>query len=229
MDTILWKEESDNYTKRAFDLFKGNLFHGKDDPNFVCDIKVLKKFIDNPSEALDIGCAFGGTINNLMKIFKDTKFHGIDPGKESIKIAEELINSDKALFSNGYSHDLPYEDDKFDLIIITNVLQWVPRKYLMRTLAEIDRVLKDNGVVFLMDFLPNRSISSKSKHNENIYIFKDDYMSFFTSFPWFKEVYKELSKVEEGEDQQRMLSIIRKYPISEVYLLKVAAEENNNG
>lgn len=227
MDTILWEEESDNYTQRAMELLKGNLFHGKSDSNFICNAKVLEKFICNPSEALDIGCAYGGTINNLMKTFKDTKFYGIDPGKESIKIAEELINSDNALFSNGYSHDLPYSDNKFDLIIITNVLQWIPRKYLIRTISEIDRVLKDNGIIFLMDFLPNKPITSKSKHNNKISIFKDDYSTFFTAYSWFKEVYREISKIEDGEDQQRVLSFIKKYPLENMYSFKDGAVENN--
>jgi len=229
MDSILWKEESDNYTKRAFKLLKGKLFHDKGDNNFECNTNILKKFIGSPLEALDIGCAYGGTINNLMKIFVNTKFYGIDPGEESIKIAKNLINSDRVNLVNGYSHNLPYQDNKFDMIIITNVLQWIPRKYLIQTLSEMDRVLKDNGVIFLMDFLPNRPICSKSKHNDNIYIFKNDYSSFFSTFPWYKEVYREFSKIEEGEDQQRVLSLIKKYPISDVYTLKNGVEEVNNG
>lgn len=80
-------------------------------------------------------------------------------------------------------------------------------------------------VVFIQDFLPNRPIVSKSRHDNEIYIFKDDYAKFFTLFPWFKEVYREVSLVNDGEDQQRNISIIKKYNIDDVYLLKDGAVE----
>jgi len=84
----------------------------------------------------------------------------------------------------------------------------------------VDRILKDNGVIYLQDFFPNRPITSISRYNKEVFIFKDDYSKFFTNFSWYKELGREVSLFKEGEDQQRHVSIIKKYPISEIYLEK---------
>ena len=40
---------------------------------------------------LDIGCAYGGLINELKNVYKKAFFLGIDPGKKSIEIANNNI------------------------------------------------------------------------------------------------------------------------------------------
>ena len=79
--------------------------------------------------------------------------------------------------------------------------------------------------MFVQDFLPNRSVTSQSRHGDEIYIFTNEYAKYFTSFPWFQEVYREVSLINDGEDQQRNISIIKKYNIDDVYLLKDGAVE----
>lgn len=227
MDTKIWTDESDNYTKRAQNS-STNLFslenikqHGR---TIQENINRYTSVYDN---FLDIGCAYGRSIHILKEVYKDSNFYGIDPGVESIEVAKQNINSDRVFFTNGFSHDLPYDDNKFDVIIFSMVLQWLPRKYLIKTISEVDRVLKTGGIVYIQDFLPNNPITSQSRHDNEIYIFKNDYSSFFTAFSWYKEVYRDIRNIEEGEDQQRVTSIIKKYPLDEVYISKDGAMEKN--
>lgn len=226
MDTKIWTDESDNYTKRAIDLHHDKLYESNDKKEFV-DVAyhTISKFVKEPKAILDVGCAFGASIYALKDKFLSTEFYGIDPGKKSIEIANENLKSERVYFINGFSHQLPYEDNKFDVIIFSMVLQWIPRRYLIQTLAEVDRVLKTGGVVFIQEFLTNKPVTSQSRHDEEIYIFKDDYASFFTTFPWYKEVLREVKQSEDGEDQQRNISIVKKYNISDVYTLKNGAVE----
>jgi len=226
MDTKIWTDESDNYTKRAIELHNGRLYESSDKKQFADTAhQSISKFVKGPKAILDIGCAFGASIYALKDKFLQAKFYGIDPGKESIEIANKNLKSERIQFKNGFSHQLPYEDNTFDVIIFSMVLQWIPRIHLIQTISEVDRVLKKGGIVYIQEFLTNKPVTSQSKHDEEIYIFKDDYASFFTSFPWYKEVLREVKKSENGEDQQRNISIIKKYNISEVYTLKHGATE----
>lgn len=224
MDTILWDEESDNYTRRAKDVsdkyleIKEVLI-----ADSVLDIQSSLKKV--PEKILDIGCSFGITIQLMKEHFPSSDFYGIDPGKESIETAQNNNPETNIFFQQGHSHNLPYADNSFDVIILSMVLQWIPRKYLIKTIAEIDRVLKTDGIIYIQEFLPNKSITSVSRHNQDVFIFKDDYSSFFVTFPWLKEVSRKVEKIEEGEDQQRCTSIIRKYEIEDVYFFKNASKE----
>ncbi len=153
MDTKIWTDESDNYTQRAIELHGKNLYNNADIMEFSDNVvNTISKFIKQPKNILDVGCAFGASINALKDRFNKSSFFGIDPGKESIQIANKNLANDKISFVNGFSHELPYEDNKFDVIIFSMVLQWIPRKNLIRTISEIDRVLKVGGSVYTRIF-----------------------------------------------------------------------------
>ncbi len=226
MDTKMWTDESDNYTQRAIELHGKELYNTSDRIESSKEISNnISKFIKSPKNILDIGCAFGASINALKDKFSEAFFFGIDPGKESISIANVNLANNRISFINGFSHDLPYEDNKFDVVIFSMVLQWIPRKQLIKTISEVDRVLKVGGIVYIQEFLTNKPVTSISRHDKEIYIFKDNYSLFFTVYPWFKEVYREVKKIDSGEDQQRNISIIRKYKLDDVYTIKQGAVE----
>ena len=225
METILWSEESDAYTNRAIDLLGIDKL-ALEDQNWIESFnQKIQKFSINPFSFCDIGCAYGSVLNSISKKYKDGCFIGVDPGVNSIEIAKKNSNHKDVKFFVGHSHNLPVEDKSIDVVILRMVLQWIPRSKIIQTIGEVDRILKDNGVIYLQDFFPNRPISSISSHNNEVFIFKDDYSKFFTNFPWYKELEREVSLFKEGEDQQRYVSILRKYPISEVYLEKKGVHE----
>ena len=64
--------------------------------------------------------------------------------------------------------------NRYDLIIIDDVLSWVDRNLILQTIASIDWLLKPNGYIFLRDFSPNNSFAVINRHwkKEKIYNFK---------------------------------------------------------
>ena len=218
MKKNLWIEESDKYTERAQDFLNDKLFGNKDQVIAAQKVSsIISSYVDDPKNILDIGCAYGGLIYELMKSYSSTNFDGIDPGKKSIEVASQNIQSDKAKFIEGCGDQLPFEDNKFDVVILTMVLQWVSRSDLIKTISEVDRVLKTGGVIFLEEYLPNQPVTSISRHSKDISIYKNNYSEFFTIFPWFNEIYREVFQIENGPDHQRNISVIRKYPLNEAY------------
>ena len=231
MDTILLDEESNNYTKRGHENGSKFLYRKKANREFMVNefIKMINIYNPNPKNILDIGSGYGGTLYELHQVFPKTIFFGIDPGDESLSVARENIKGSNVKFIKGYSHKLDFDDNTFDVVNLCMVMQWVPRKYTIQTIAEIDRVLQFGGLVYLNEFLPNKPVASQSIHNEKVYIFKNDYAKLFTAFPWYREIYRFVYKIEEGEDQQRYTSILQKYNIEEAYALKSSVTDIKEG
>ena len=217
-DSIFWNEESDNYTLRAkknfADLYKDYDMHVVD----RC-LQLLGKFAFAPTTVLDLGCAYGAFTYHLSNSI-DAKFFGIDPGEETIKFASENIKKPNIHFKKGYAHELPFEDGSFDFIIINMVLQWIPRQFLFRTVAEIDRVLSSDGLIFIQEFSPDVPKYSHSAHNSDIFIFKESYSNVFTAYKWFKLKHNETFNSEDGDDYQKEIALIEKIDLARAYELK---------
>jgi ubiquinone/menaquinone biosynthesis C-methylase UbiE len=93
---------------------------------------------------LDVGCGGGDYIIALSK--NNRMCFGIDPLYEvSLLKAQQKTKDEnvKIHLIRGVSEDLPFEDEKFDMILHLSTLQHVDDQH--KTLSEIKRVLKGNG------------------------------------------------------------------------------------
>ena len=109
-----------------------------------------------PAEAkiLDVGCGEGRHIFGSLQAFKKAYCIGYDQHipslnicKEGLEFFEEL-NTGASIFMQGSVYKLPFEDDSFDLIFCSEVLEHLDDYHL--ALNEIYRVLKPGG-----NFLPS--------------------------------------------------------------------------
>lgn len=62
---------------------------------------------------------------------------------------------DNLTFEVADATDLPYEDDSFDVVLIANALHIMPNPE--KALKEIDRVLKNKGVLIAPNFVKHKS------------------------------------------------------------------------
>lgn len=219
MDSILWREESDHYTERALKAKASDidalLAHHRD--MAVEGKRVMDSMGFTPRRVLDIGCGYGGFVQAFGELYPRASFMGVDPGLESIATARRVASHGRAEFMVGHGHDLPFDDESFDLVLLVMVLQWVPRAYLARTIAQVERVLRVGGLILLWDFMPFKMVMSQSRHNDQVYIFKNDYKDFFTAYPWLRLVHHYVKRLERGPDYQFSCSFIKKIPIEQVY------------
>ena len=100
---------------------------------------------------LDIGCGGGATLKRLLKRSKNAQVYGIDISEESVTKARQ-INADvldKQVFvQQGSVAELPYEDEKFDLVTAVETVYFWPN--LPSCLQEVRRVLKHGGHFAIM-------------------------------------------------------------------------------
>ena len=73
-----------------------------------------------------------------------------DTSQEMIKQAKQGVKSTKLYFSVQDMFHLPYADQSFDVVIVSNALHIVPEPE--KALSEIRRVLKDDGVLVAPTF-----------------------------------------------------------------------------
>ncbi len=123
-------------------------------------IKIIKPYVNNNMEALEIGCGTGQIsflINDYVQNLTATDF-----SEKMIAICNKN-NTTSIKFEVEDATDLSFKDNTFDFVIIANVLHIMPNPDL--AIKEIKRVLKPNGIVFAPIFVNN-----SNKFNIKVFI-----------------------------------------------------------
>lgn len=109
-------------------------------------VRILKKDFSHPgpwTRALDLGAGSGRHLPLLGEHFAEV--HACDFSLNSLK----LYPKDRVAAVQAMLPDLPYADASWDFILCWGVLHYLPHPALLPALAEIHRVLKPGGRVFL--------------------------------------------------------------------------------
>ena len=100
---------------------------------------------------LDIGCGGGATLKRLLGRSNEALVYGIDISQESVAKARK-VNADvldkQVFISQGSAENLPYGDEKFDLVTAVETVYFWPN--LPHCLQEVRRVLKPGGKCAVM-------------------------------------------------------------------------------
>lgn len=122
--------------------------------------ELVKYFDIKPGmHVLDIGCGRGELV--LYAVKKGASAVGIDYSKDAIRLANRLyLNQPKSIqekmrFLEMDAKKLEFDNDMFDLIILTDVVEHLYPEELDMVFREIKRVLKNGGIV-VMHTAPNK-------------------------------------------------------------------------
>lgn len=137
---------------------------------------------DKPS-VLEIGCGQGDNLAALADKI-DIEAHGIEPSGSAVQ-AGRLAYPDFALRC-GTADTLPYADRQFDVVWFGFCLYLVDRDLLSRCVAEADRVLKDGGVLCIVDFDPGTPCKRAYHHRPGLWSYKMDYSTLFLANPAYR-------------------------------------------
>jgi ubiquinone/menaquinone biosynthesis C-methylase UbiE len=100
---------------------------------------------------LDVGCGTGSQLE-LYQRYKCNLF-GIDLSPSMLNVARKRLG-DSAQLELGNATEMPYEDDKFNLVISMLSIHEMSPDTRSSVINEIKRVLKSNGRLLLIDFHP---------------------------------------------------------------------------
>lgn len=99
---------------------------------------------------LDIGCGTGRLLNRLASQFPDLHGTGLDLSPQMLRIARySNCHHPRLIYIQGQADSLPFAEAQFDAVFITiSFLHYLQPE---RVLAEVARVLKENGRFYLVD------------------------------------------------------------------------------
>lgn len=97
-----------------------------------------------PETVLDAGCGEGFVTAYLAGRDPDLQLRGIDASSEAIAYARVHFG-DRAEFETGSVYDLPYETDRFDAVLCSEVLEHLDRPG--EAISELRRVARSHVLI----------------------------------------------------------------------------------
>ena len=147
------KTEKDSEIAKQFgkDFFDGDRRHGYGgfsyNPKYWGEVvKDLKEFycLTEESTVLDVGCAKGFMIHDLIKLIPGIKVEGVDISDYA---TDNCMPSVSGLVKAADARSLPYPDKSFDLVVSINTLHNLTLTDFRVGLKEIIRVSKKSAFI----------------------------------------------------------------------------------
>jgi SAM-dependent methyltransferase len=197
-DRVFFESEGDRWFDRnnlAIDKKRSEF----DFPTCLIDLIQDKSGIKTIAE---LGCSNGWRLEKLKKKFPYLQLSGIDASAAAIDDGRKKYPNIE--LSQGLLADIPLQQE-YDIVIVYFVFHWVDRSLLTKSIAEVDRLVKDGGMLILGDFYPDFPQRKHYHHlpEENIFTYKQDYAAIFQSLG----IYKEIAKFTGDHDGEQDLKI----------------------
>lgn len=118
----------------------------------VLGLRMVEPF--EPIKVLDVGCGTG----TFLELFQNagTELYGIDTSPSMLEIARDRLGEEAQLHLEDATQ-MPFEDQSFDLVLSMLVLHEMDQDTRLLTIAEMKRVLKNDGQLLLIDFHPGQA------------------------------------------------------------------------
>lgn len=109
---------------------------------------------------LEIGCGIGDVLLEASK-FNPRELYGVDPSREMIELAQQLLAKVPATLSVAESHRLPFPEKSFDLVIVMFELQFVKDAELLeKMICEATRICRQ-WLILVEETAPNQEVKDE--------------------------------------------------------------------
>lgn len=152
-----------NFNNNFYDL-KSNNIH----PEYDYTNTILNN-IDNNNSIIEIGCGTN-RLGNIIRTYKNDlikEYIGLEPDKVRYNVSN-MCETDKFKYFNQFSNEYIKNNPnkKFDIVIISQVIQHVSTKSAIEIIGDAQKLLKQNGKLLLSTtHVPNEFFSYSSKPN----------------------------------------------------------------
>ena len=182
-DRIFLKGEADRYFLRNRKaLVKKGKIDWPCNTLALLDPAIRKKI----KTVVELGCANGWRLARLRARMPG-RYVGIEPSPEAVR---EGMRRYRGLELSTGTLEKNSLKEEFDLVVVSFVLHWVDRRTLARSIAGIDRVVKDGGYLLLSDFLPDAPSRRRYGHlpGQDVFTYKQDYADVFKALNSYQEL-----------------------------------------
>ncbi len=126
----------------------------------ACEMALGHLTVERP-KILDVACGTGDMImcmkKGLEKRNTAAEFYGLDCSEKMLEIAREKVPF--AELKAGNAEEIPFPSESFDLVSVAFGLRNFSDRE--RSIKEIHRVLKDNGLLLILEFSRNEGFLGK--------------------------------------------------------------------
>jgi SAM-dependent methyltransferase len=180
-------------------------------------VKLIELYNLRPERVVEIGAANG---------FRLAAIRG-RTGADVVAVepsARAILNGKASFpfvaFVRGAASAVPLRES-FDLVIVNFVFHWIDRANLLRSVAEVDRLVQDGGFLIIGDFHPANFLQVPYHHlkNENVRTYKQNYAATFIASGLYHPVClltgdhaEKALDATAGEDERIGAWLIRKVP-----------------
>ncbi len=173
---------------------------------------------DMPSRVLEIGCGQGENLAALAAL-RSIDAVGIEPSTQAV--LEGVRRHPGIMLQVGTADQLPFADGSLDVVWFGFCLYLIDRSLLQRVVAEADRVLRDGGLLAIVDFDPDQPCKRPYHHRPGLYSYKLDYSRLFLANPAYLLVDKlSVSHTHghwEADPQERVSLTLCRKDLSHAY------------
>lgn len=144
--------------------------------------------LDAASHVLEVGAANGFRLAAIRDRYGSSAV-AVDPSARALADGRKRFPEIRHV--RGLAHELSeFPDQFFNLVIVNFVLHWVDRAMLLKTAAEMDRVLKDGGHLVVSDFYPDRPQRVAYHHlpGADTWTYKQNYAQLWLATNTYAEV-----------------------------------------
>lgn len=113
---------------------------------------------NQPLRFLDLGCGDGLVDKYIEMLFSQWDLDGIDPSVGSIGVARSRSSS-RTRYYVQTADALPFESAGFDIVLLASVMHHVPDNRQDNLIAEVFRVLRPGGRVYLFEHNPYNPVT----------------------------------------------------------------------
>ena len=172
-DEVFFRSEGDSWFTRnraALDAF---------DPSADLPLRLLDLYALRPQSVLEVGAANGARMAAIHRI-TSARTVAVEPSMQAIH--DGRAKFPVVTFVRGTADALPLQGT-YDLVIVNFVFHWVDRLTLLRSVAEVDRLVCDGGFLIVGDFQPTNRlrVPYHHLHDGGVYTYKQDYAELFRS------------------------------------------------
>lgn len=205
-DRLFSESEADAYFDRRQISSRSNSERLKHDLPLIL-IKKSKIVFENVAE---VGAYDGFRLAHLNKHY-GCKATAFEPSRKAIEKGRDE-NPSVTFFQRCASNLEEAQDSEFDLIIVDFVFHWIDRSTLLKSVAEIDRVLAENGHLIIGDFDVDSPAKQKYHHlpDDDIWTYKQKYDEIFTSTRCFELLATEISGSNNDDPVGRRCCLMKK-------------------
>jgi len=149
----------------------------KFDPSADIPLRLIDTYSLRPHRVLEVGAANGFRLAALAERF-GAAVVALEPSAEAIQDGQTRFPNVE--FAQGVASDIPLSEP-FDLVIVNFIFHWIDRNRLLRSIAEIDRLVVDSGFLVIGDFFPSNLVKVEYHHlaKSGVYTYKQNYAATF--------------------------------------------------